>query len=83
MTSVPPSRLLASPMAETVTSIWLPARAKGGSVAVTSTAATLRARMSSPETFTPSRSSRFMIASSVKGEFRSESPELLRPTTSP
>ena len=43
ITSVPPRRLLASPIAETVTSIWLPARAKGGSVAVTKTAATLRA----------------------------------------
>ena len=34
MTRVPPRRLLASPIAETVTSTWLPARAKGGSVAV-------------------------------------------------
>ena len=74
---------MASPIAETVTSTWLPARAKGGSAAVTSTAATLRARICSPVTLTPSRSSRLTIASSVKGELRKESPVLLSPTTRP
>ena len=83
ITSVPPSRLEASPIAETVTSTWLPARENGGSAAVTSTAATLRARICSPVTLTPSRSSRLTMASSVNGEFRKLSPELLRPTTRP
>ena len=83
ITSVPPMSEVASPIAETVTSIWLPARAKGGRSAVTSTAATLRALSCSPATLTPSRSSRLTIASSVKGELRKESPVLLSPTTSP
>ena len=83
ITNVPPSRLFASPIAATPTSICEPARAKGGSVAVTITAATFFGRNDSSATLTPSRSSRPAMISSVKGEFLRLSPEPLRPTTNP
>ncbi len=64
-------------------SIRLPGRANGGRVAVTMTAATFFGRKASPLTLTPSRSSRFASASSVKGAFRIPSPVPASPTTRP
>ena len=80
---MPPWRLVESPSAETCTSICDPARAKGGSVAVTETAATFWVCMRVPRMLTPSRSSIACIDSSVKGELRIRSPVPARPTTRP
>ncbi len=80
---VPPSRLLASPSAETVTSICPPCRAKGGSVAVTITAATFLVRRLLSRALTPSRSSMPMRLSRVKIALLRVSPVPLSPTTSP
>src|ERR1700690_2028827 len=52
---MPPSRLLASPAEETVTSSLVPGVANTGSVAVTKTAATLFTRMVFPGICTPMR----------------------------
>ena len=83
MINVPPIRLLASPIADTFTSIVPPARAKAGNSAVTKTAATFLGRYCSPLTLTPRRSRMFDIISSVNGAFRMPSPVPFKPTTRP
>jgi hypothetical protein len=74
---------LASPNALTATSIRLPCRAKGRSVAVTITAATFFVFSLLPRVATPSRSSIATRLSCVNIELRRLSPVPLRPTTSP
>jgi hypothetical protein len=74
---------LASPIAETVMSMREPCREKGGSVAVTITAATLLVRSAVSRALTPRRSSMPMRLSRVKIERLSVSPEPLSPTTRP
>src|SRR6202022_1401651 len=77
---VPPSRLLASPIAETVASILEPDAAKAGRRAVTITAATFlvlsRPVAAGSWVLTPSRSIIDWIACLVNGAFCSESPVL-------
>ena len=81
--SVPPSSDLESPSALTDTSIRLPWRANGGSVAVTMTAATFLVLRALPRVLTPSRSSMATRLSWVNIELRRLSPVPLRPTTRP
>ncbi len=83
--SVPPKRLLASPMAETVASISEPEAEKAGRRAVTITAATFLvfSVAAASRTFTPSRSSMAERLCLVKAAFCRESPVPFRPTTMP
>ena len=80
---VPPCRFLASPSAETVTSIRVPWVPKAGRLPVTMTAATLPVRMVAPRMLTPMRSSIACSDCLVKGMLFSVSPVPLRPTTRP
>jgi hypothetical protein len=80
---VPPMSDVESPIADTVTSIVDPQPTKGGSEAVTITAARLRVRIMVLRTLTPSRSSMDDRDCSVKGVLRSVSPVPCRPTTTP
>src|SRR3989338_3302036 len=82
MRSVPLCSEVASPAEETVTSSFWPDLTKGGSVAVTMTAATFLDLKSTDVGTTPILDIRFVIACWVKLE-RLLSPELLSPTTSP
>ena len=83
--SVPPVRLVASPRAETATSIRLPLRAKAGRSAVTITAAMflVESLATWSRVFTPSRSSIPISDSRVNTELSSLSPVLFSPTTRP
>lgn len=80
---MPPWRFLASPSAETVTSMRVPWVAKAGRLPVTITAATLPVRMVAPRMLTPMRSSIACSDCLVKGMLLSVSPVPLRPTTRP
>ncbi len=82
MISVPPSRLLASPSEETVTSMRPPALVVGSSDPVTSTAATFLSRISAGSTVTPRRSSMVCSEFTVNAALW-PSPVPPRPTTSP
>src|SRR5208337_4937321 len=79
---IPPSRSLASPMLETVTSIRSPAREKGGSSAFTMTTAAFLLRMSWGATETPKLATREEREERRRDEVE-ESPLPLRPVTSP
>ena len=84
ITSVPPRRLLALPIDDTVTSIACPGRAKGGSVAVTMTAATfLSWRFVPAGSVTPMLPSMLMMLCTVNGVWVVWSPDPSRPTTMP
>ncbi len=74
---------MASPNADTVTSMRSPWRANGGNVAVTMTAATLSVFSAVSRALTPSRSSMPIRLSRVKIERFNVSPVPLSPTTSP
>ncbi len=81
---MPPFRDLALPMEEAVTSICCPARAKGGRLAVTITAATFfNCRLWPGGRFTPMLESMLMMLWTVKGVWVVWSPEPSRPTTIP
>ena len=82
-TSVPPCRLLASPIAETVTSIREPGAMKAGRLAVTITAAMSLVFGVAARVLTPMRSSADWIDCWVKGALRRASPVPFRPTTMP
>jgi hypothetical protein len=73
---------LASPAEETVTSIFMPGRAKGGSSAVTKTAAMLFTRMEVAGTCTPMRCRR-LARVWVEKTVCWLSPVRLSPTTTP
>ncbi|MNT67722.1 hypothetical protein D3C72_2058880 [compost metagenome] len=83
MTSVPPRSEVASPSELTVASMRLPGLEKGGSVAVTMTAATFLALDWPPCVEMPRFCSMARIDWSVKGEERRLSPEPCRPTIRP
>jgi hypothetical protein len=74
---------LASPSADTVTSIRVPWVPNAGRLPVTMTAATLPVRMVAPRMLTPMRSSIACSDCLVKGMLLSVSPVPLRPTTRP
>jgi hypothetical protein len=78
----PPTRLRASPIEVTVTSIASPGRANGASVAVTMTAATLRLCTSSAASVRSKRASMLAIDWRV-ALLRAESPVPARPVTRP
>ena len=84
MTRVPPRRLLALPIEDTVTSIAWPGRAKAGRLAVTMTAATFLSCMLVPcGTVTPMLPSMLTMLCLVKGVCVVWSPLPSRPTTRP
>ena len=80
---MPPNRLFASPMDETVTSIFDPVAAKAGRRAVTMTAAMFLVSMVAPRVLTPMRSIIEIKLCWVMGTLRRLSPVPLRPTTNP
>ena len=82
MTSVPPCRLVASPIAETVTSALSPECANAPSEAVTITAATSRVRTSCEVVDSPNDCRMFWIVFEVKAA-EVESPVWFRPVTIP
>lgn len=82
MISVPPARLRASPIEDTVTSIRSPTLAEGGSTAVTITTATLRLLSWSSVTLVPRRLSTLRSAWRVTA-LRRVSPDPARPVTKP
>ncbi len=82
ITSVPPCRLVASPIADTVTSALSPEWAKGPRFAVTMTAATSRVRTSCEVVESPNDCSTFWIVFDVNAA-DVESPVWLRPVTMP
>ncbi len=73
----PPCRLVASPSAETVTSMRVPWAAKAGRSAETMTAATLAVFSVVPRVLTPRRSSMPIRLCCVNGALRSVSPVLV------
>ena len=83
ISSVPPSSDVASPIADTVTSMRSPTSAPVGSSAVTTTAATLRFLSEVPRELMPKRSIIDCIDCSVNGMLRNVSPVPWRPTTRP
>src|SRR5579884_3191671 len=80
--SMPPCRLLASPIADTVMSTRVPGCPNGGRSAVTSTAAVLRTRIAVGSTVTPMRASRLARLCAENTVCRL-SPVPFNPTTSP
>ena len=80
---VPPCRLLASPIADTVTSNREPGAAKAGRLAVTITAATSLVLGVAARVLTPRRSRDDCRLCWVKGALRNASPVPFRPTTMP
>jgi hypothetical protein len=84
MTSVPPRRLFALPIDDTVMSIVCPGRANGGRLAVTITAATFFSCSVWPGgSVTPMLPSMLITLCTVKGVCVVWSPEPSRPTTRP
>ena len=84
MSKLPPRRLCALPIDDTVMSSVWPGFANGGSVACTVTAATLRScGLTLSGTSMPSCANMFLIAWIVNGVWLVWSPVPSRPTTRP